>query len=101
MPTKPTYEELLQALRDARATLNAVARDIQSTIDGHDNVELAVAVLNEAQRLKLKKISISWVQRHFRVGFCRAAQLIDEMERAGTIAEKGSTTTRKIITQKK
>ena len=52
----------------------------------------AVAVI-----LKNKRASISLVQRHLRVGYNRAARLLDAMEAAGVVSQMQSNGNREIL----
>ncbi|MDR0997130.1 MAG: hypothetical protein LBL69_05665, partial [Zoogloeaceae bacterium] len=54
----------------------------------------AVAVV-----LQNKRASISVVQRHLRIGYNRAARLIETMERAGLVSAADSKGTREIISR--
>lgn len=47
--------------------------------------------------LNNNRISISLVQRHLRIGYNRAARLIEDMERAGLISPMDATGNRKVI----
>lgn len=62
--------------------------------DGGDLYEQAVQVV-----LRDKKPSISYVQRQFRIGYNKAADLIDRMEREGIITAASPTGKREIIKQ--
>jgi len=46
---------------------------------------------------KRKEISISLLQRHFRIGFNRSARLIDQLEEEGLIATAGSGKLRRVL----
>jgi len=47
--------------------------------------------------LKTRRPSISLVQRHLRIGYNRAARLIEQMERAGMVSPMGSNGNREVI----
>ncbi len=48
--------------------------------------------------LKTRRPSISLVQRHLRIGYNRAARLIEQMERSGLISAMGSNGNREVVT---
>jgi S-DNA-T family DNA segregation ATPase FtsK/SpoIIIE len=52
----------------------------------------AVAII-----LENKRASISLVQRHLRIGYNRAARLLEDMERAGLVSKMGSNGNREIL----
>ena len=47
--------------------------------------------------VKTRRPSISLVQRHLRIGYNRAARLIEQMERAGLVSAMGSNGNRDVI----
>jgi S-DNA-T family DNA segregation ATPase FtsK/SpoIIIE len=47
--------------------------------------------------VKTRRPSISLVQRHLRIGYNRAARLIEQMERAGLVSAMGSNGNREVI----
>ena len=47
--------------------------------------------------LKTRRPSISLVQRHLRIGYNRAARLIEQMERAGLVSSMGTNGNREVI----
>jgi S-DNA-T family DNA segregation ATPase FtsK/SpoIIIE len=47
--------------------------------------------------LKTRRPSISLVQRHLRIGYNRAARLIEQMERAGLVTEMGASGNRDVL----
>ena len=49
--------------------------------------------------LQNKRASISLVQRHLRIGYNRAARLIEDMERAGLVSSMASNGNREILTK--
>jgi DNA segregation ATPase FtsK/SpoIIIE, S-DNA-T family len=48
--------------------------------------------------LKTRRPSISLVQRHLRIGYNRAARLIEQMERSGLVSSMGSNGNREVVT---
>ena len=47
--------------------------------------------------LKTRRASISLVQRHLRIGYNRAARLIEQMERAGMVTAMQSNGNREVL----
>ena len=47
--------------------------------------------------LKTRRPSISLVQRHLRIGYNRAARLIEQMERSGLVSSMGANGNREVI----
>jgi S-DNA-T family DNA segregation ATPase FtsK/SpoIIIE len=47
--------------------------------------------------LRSRRASISLVQRHLRIGYNRAARLIEEMERAGLVSAMQSNGNREVL----
>ena len=60
--------------------------------DGADLYDKAVAIV-----LRDKKVSISYVQRQLRIGYNRAADLIDRMEAEGVISKPNIAGKREIL----
>ncbi|MBT9497404.1 MAG: DNA translocase FtsK, partial [Zoogloea sp.] len=48
--------------------------------------------------LKTRRPSISLVQRHLRIGYNRAARLIEQMERSGLVSSMGTNGNREVVT---
>jgi len=47
--------------------------------------------------LENKRASISLVQRHLRIGYNRAARLLEDMEKAGLVSKMGGNGNREIL----
>lgn len=48
--------------------------------------EEEINILKVALEMELKSISISWVQRRFAMGYCKAGRIIDHLEECGAIS---------------
>lgn len=66
---------------------------------GEDNDAEADPMYDQAVELVLKtrRPSISLVQRHLRIGYNRAARLIEQMERAGLVSSMGGNGNREVL----
>ena len=51
--------------------------------------------------LENRKASISLVQRHLRIGYNRAARLLEQMEKSGLVSAMGNNGNREIIVPKR
>ena len=51
--------------------------------------------------LQHKRASISLVQRHLRIGYNRAARLLEQMEQSGLVSAMGNNGNREIIIPKR
>ena len=69
-----------------------------SPVDGGSNAE-ADPLYDQAVEivLKTRRASISLVQRHLRIGYNRAARLIEQMERAGMVSAMQSNGNREVL----
>jgi S-DNA-T family DNA segregation ATPase FtsK/SpoIIIE len=66
--------------------------DVMGEGSGDDLYDKAVAIV-----LRDKKASTSYIQRQLRIGYNRAANLIERMEKEGLISEPGHTGKREVI----
>ena len=64
----------------------------ESNVEADPMYDQAVAVV-----LKTRRPSISLVQRHLRIGYNRAARLIEQMERSGLVSPMGSNGNREVL----
>ncbi|SBO29887.1 FtsK/SpoIIIE family DNA translocase [Anaplasma phagocytophilum] len=90
MQCKPRYVEGI-----ARALDSSVGDEISTeNFDGKDDAlyEKAVSVV-----LRDRKTSVSYVQRQLRIGYNRAANIVERMEREGIITEVGHLGKREIV----
>ena len=89
-----------------RSTPNYIDEIIDGPAEGVDGVfgegstgeadplyDQAVAIV-----LENKRASISLVQRHLRIGYNRAARLLEDMEKAGLVSKMSGSGTREILT---
>ena len=65
--------------------------------DGYDDVmyDQAVRLVTES-----RQASISWVQRRLRVGYNRAARMIERMERDGVVTTSENGRPREVLAQR-
>jgi S-DNA-T family DNA segregation ATPase FtsK/SpoIIIE len=87
---------------------------IDGILDGPEDMEGEMGGLDEADAesdplydqaveivLKSRRASISLVQRHLRIGYNRAARLIEQMERAGLVSSMATNGNREVLAQSK
>ncbi len=79
--------------------LSAAEDELEATLGGEGGDEEADPLYDQAVEivLKTRRPSISLVQRHLRIGYNRAARLIEQMERAGLVSSMGSNGNREVI----
>ena len=89
---EPTY---IDGLLDARG----VAESMIGELGTGETTEDEDAVYDEALRFvtETRRASISSVQRKFRIGYNRAARLIEAMEAAGVVSEMGTNGAREVL----
>jgi len=87
---------------------------IEGILDSPDELEGELDVLDQTDAesdplydqaveivLKSRRASISLVQRHLRIGYNRAARLIEQMERAGLVSAMATNGNREVLVQAK
>lgn len=92
---RPDYDErILSGETDAMPGLEAADADGDGMADGEADelYDEALKIVTESRRA-----SISGVQRRLRIGYNRAARLIEEMERAGVVGPLQSNGSREVI----
>ncbi|MDT3669748.1 MAG: DNA translocase FtsK 4TM domain-containing protein [Aromatoleum sp.] len=80
--------------------LSAPEEDVEAALGGGDGGDgEADPLYDQAVEIvvKTRRPSISLVQRHLRIGYNRAARLIEQMERAGLVSAMGSNGNREVI----
>lgn len=91
--SEPNYlEEIIQ---DPSAGAEAIPglEPLQSGEDDYDPLyDQAVAIVTET-----RKASISYVQRRLKVGYNRAARMVEEMENSGVVSQVQSNGTREVL----
>ena len=89
---KPQYVEGLLEDTEAAAGDGLVAGEGGGDAEADPLYDQAVAIV-----LKTRRASISLVQRHLRIGYNRAARLIEQMERAGMVSDMQSNGNREVL----
>ncbi|OIO19129.1 MAG: cell division protein FtsK [Candidatus Magasanikbacteria bacterium CG_4_9_14_0_2_um_filter_41_10] len=90
--TKPTYDEsIIQRQKNGTASMFGGPADDQDPL------------FNDAQEIILQagKASASFLQRHLRVGYARAARILDELEEAGIIGPADGSKPREVLVTEK
>ncbi|MCM8565374.1 DNA translocase FtsK [Thauera linaloolentis] len=79
--------------------LSAPEDDLEAALGGEGGDGEADPLYDQAVEVvvKTRRPSISLVQRHLRIGYNRAARLIEQMERAGLVSAMGSNGNREVI----
>ena len=100
--------DLEQAARDSHARVNKIvgddleqaARDSHARVNkivGDDDVDNALLVKATAWVRETKRCSISAIQRHFTIGYNRAARIVECLETLGVVTEMNSNGAREVI----
>jgi S-DNA-T family DNA segregation ATPase FtsK/SpoIIIE len=91
---QPAY---IEGLLDEGSTTAVTAGELQSEANGGDDE--SDALYDEAVHYvtQSRRASISSVQRKLRIGYNRAARLIESMEAAGVVTEMGTNGQREVI----
>jgi S-DNA-T family DNA segregation ATPase FtsK/SpoIIIE len=87
---QPQYVE--GVLEEPQAESENMALEGAAEAEWDPLYDQAVAIV-----LKTRRASISLVQRHLRIGYNRAARLIEQMERAGMVSEMQSNGNREVL----
>ena len=97
--SKEMAAELLDIeLEEDLETLEQIRKKIESNGSKMRKINAKQAMVPKgAVILKNKRASISLVQRHLRVGYNRAARLLDAMEAAGVVSQMQSNGNREIL----
>jgi DNA segregation ATPase FtsK/SpoIIIE, S-DNA-T family len=80
------------------------AEDMEGEAGGLDDADAELDPLYDQAVeivLKSRRASISLVQRHLRIGYNRAARLIEQMERAGLVSSMATNGNREVLAQSK
>ncbi len=95
-------EAVVEAVRSFSAPDNLVKLPevlAASSSDGADSDEEDEEHMNEAIEFVVRnqKVSISLLQREFRIGFNRAARMVDELEEKGIVSPQGTNGKRTVL----
>ncbi len=88
---EPDYvDAIVEEPRDGEAHGFGVTAELAAEVD--EFYDTAVRIVTETRRA-----SISGIQRHLKIGYNRAARMVEEMERAGVVGELQSNGTREVL----
>lgn len=82
---------------DLDATDNGSANSFMNSIDGNDDGDSALIEEAKQAIIEGKKASTSFLQRKLRIGYSRAARLMDELEERGIIGPQDGAKPRDIL----
>ena len=91
---KPQYIDEILAGAEGESDSNGLPDGAAAAADGEADALYDQAV---AMVIKTRRPSISLVQRHLRIGYNRAARLIEQMERAGLVSAMQSNGNREVL----
>ena len=89
---EPQYIEGILSSPDESGEVGGEGGGIAAGGEADPLYDEAVAIV-----LKSRRASISFVQRHLRIGYNRAARLLEEMERAGVVSSMQSNGNREVL----
>jgi DNA segregation ATPase FtsK/SpoIIIE-like protein len=76
---KKTRKELIKVLRDAEDYLHSLATKVGELRDLHESPHIIEEISKLKREGKVKNISTAWMQRKYKIGYARAARLMDEL----------------------
>jgi DNA segregation ATPase FtsK/SpoIIIE-like protein len=80
-----TIKELIEHIRELQEAIGNISSQMDEVLDRY-HVPSILADIKELRRKKeLKKPTTSWLQRRYRIGYARAARLLDELRERGLI----------------
>ena len=90
--------EFLKSQREAEYD-NTILSSIESESEGLEEIENVDELFEEAKEIILKerRTSISYLQRRLQIGYNRAANIIEQMERAGILSPPNAKGQREIL----
>ena len=86
---EPQY---IESILDPQNEVDASGGETSASGEADPLYDQAVAII-----LENKRASISLVQRHLRIGYNRAARLLEDMEKAGLVSKMGNNGNREIL----
>jgi S-DNA-T family DNA segregation ATPase FtsK/SpoIIIE len=86
---EPQY---IETILDPQNEVDASGGETSASGEADPLYDQAVAII-----LENKRASISLVQRHLRIGYNRAARLLEDMEKAGLVSKMGNNGNREIL----
>ncbi len=89
-------QEKMESLSNSTSNTTVTISDVENSDDGRDAyfVEAAAIITDK------EKASIGMLQRYLKVGFNRAARIMDQLEEAGVVGPEEGTKPRKVLVKK-
>lgn len=87
---EPNYIEAI--LQESTAAIPGLAGSGDDSAEHDELYDQAVAIVTES-----RKASISYVQRRLKIGYNRAARMVEEMENAGVVSQVTGSGTREVL----
>jgi len=87
---EPSYIEAI--LQESTAAIPGLAGSGDDSAEHDELYDQAVAIVTES-----RKASISYVQRRLKIGYNRAARMVEEMENAGVVSQVTGSGTREVL----
>lgn len=72
-------KDLIKLLKEAENYLRTVTEDVAKLRDSYEFPCIIEEIDKQINAGKVKKVTTAWLQRKFKVGYIRAAQLLDAL----------------------
>lgn len=90
-------KKLVKILREANYQITNAKYQIENLLNEHETPTIVEEIRGLISSGKLNKISASWLQKKYKMGYARAAMMLDVLEAASIIGPGEGAKPRKVL----